>query len=653
MRRASYLTGFRGLWTTSAPSIPEGYASDMQNVRVSDGAIRPRYGYRTTSPAPSIRSYAFGMNFLSGYDASYANQQEFVAIVRVDNDPARPFSIHPTTGTRTEITDGGVSVDLHQSPWKGIVFSGDSYWTNPNNSPSVYKHAIGDMESWSEVATDALEAPTGIEITPIQDLGGPVSFASATYDAPVAPVSAIDPDEGGVKMTHTAVGAASVEIHLASPVDWTYLDAFVVKWQSDSEHGFLNTLSSIEVQDSSGETLAAGASRMEPVKGEEAYNVYFDYKDRTANWDQVQTLVLSYTVLPGVDWTYFSMEAMGIDLAYGYETGDERTPEYLTFGVAYYDSVSGDRSRVVSADTPVSYYGKKSRDNPTTMLRRMAYPRLSFNPSSEADKARLYIKDTEGEWRQVAEVNDTASPYTFRLSHSDVLALDEYDEPVFKSFDIVSAFPFQGWVCWLYKGGFQNVRHSKVGDPEAQYDVDNDTDEDLTRGATFSMADDFGDEPVDGIAIGNACFLFGSRGVYAQVGNAPSLLTPTRRVVGAPGLANRFAHARLNLGGMPGVAYVDKTGESVWFLGQQQAFDTDAQGKPVELTAGQRGMMKTYLLEPGAEMGLDAGDIRMDVDENEGSLWIALGNRAIVLRPEHPSDGRRTWEHYRYTLGEE
>jgi hypothetical protein len=207
---------------------------------------------------------------------------------------------------------------------------------------------------------------------------------------------------------------------------------------------------------------------------------------------------------------------------------------------------------------------------------------------------------------------------------------------------ITNAVPFKGWVVWLYKGGKENVKHSGVGLPLRQWSA-YDAEDDLTKGATFSMSDDFGDEPLAGHQCGDGLVLTGSKGVYVQFGDRPSNMSPVMKMPGSFGVANAYASCRWkDDNGNPTVVFVDKNGEGAWLVYPQ--VDTST---VVELTVSIRGKMKTFLLDAQT---LTAASIRVGVDEARDALWIVCGKRAMVLRKASLIDSKRQWEFYVYPL---
>jgi hypothetical protein len=53
---------FRGLWTALGGSTPDGFAGDLLNVRLGDGHLRPRYGYRNLAGKPAGLAHVYGLS---------------------------------------------------------------------------------------------------------------------------------------------------------------------------------------------------------------------------------------------------------------------------------------------------------------------------------------------------------------------------------------------------------------------------------------------------------------------------------------------------------------------------------------------------------------------------------------------------------------
>ena len=670
---------FLGVVTTRGQDSPAPYASAMLNARVGDGKLRPRYGFSAGTNRLGTDA-VYGLAWLTGYDDDYEPRREWVAIEERSGRVA-PFSVNPTSGVRTEI---GSSESLVASPWRGICYGGTSYWINGDSPISVYRHDVGSATSWEPLETIESAAPPSdvvIEtITPpyeeFHDLDpadvvtdgagcGHGSMSNTASNASgVATLQSNDYPTGGYQQ-----GWMEMEIEFAAAKDWSGGVALHYRIQQgltidvvgNDGFGSLQAENYIRLENSaataSANLPALLAGTLDQKFGEMwawvdlggvSPAILADVKKLTIRFRAFKTGVSFYRLLvlelggrhytPSAGDLEDAASGTWPDLQYAV-----RYVEGATTGDAYQATLPasdhlGDRAH---ADLP--YLGSQ------VQIRVPAAP----SPFTSAADVELFRK-VDGTWRLLHTANaDIPLVYEDDLTdeeiEADPVTYPETDltisAPEFVSRGVVAAFPMLSWVCWLYPGGRENVRHSRVGDPERQA-ASGDEIDDTTRGATFALSDDLSDEPVAGLAIGNACVLFGAQGVHAQVGNAPSELTPPRKIVGAPPIANGFAYAGLSIDGVPGVAYVDASAEAVWWIGSNQAFATDAAARPLELTINQRGLVRAHLLGGGA--GIE--DLRLATDPHTGALWVVAGDRALKLTPPNPIDGQRQWEPYEFAI---
>jgi hypothetical protein len=274
--------------------------------------------------------------------------------------------------------------------------------------------------------------------------------------------------------------------------------------------------------------------------------------------------------------------------------------------------------------------------------------------------------NVDGRWQKIA-TGSNAAPLIFHDTLRDsVIAADtttypvasalSFSAPAYVSLGVVNAFAYKGRMVWLYPGGQGNVRHSKVGDPEttrAPGDTSPVDTTDTTRPGTYTLSDDYSDQPVGGVQADQVAIILAKNGVYAQYGDTPSSMTPSRKVPGSIGCAGPFAFARFKSDlGDPGVVFVDYTGESLWFIGESSIYQGDTGSRPFELSAPIRGFIRKFLLdEQAAAFGYtDMSPVRVEVDEATSSVWVSMGARALVLRPLSPADGQRHWEAYSYAF---
>jgi hypothetical protein len=659
MSREIPIFPFMGLYTAMGEDTPPGYASSMLNVRVGDGKARPRYGYRNLQAAPSGYVAGYGFERLSGYDDSEVNQEEWVSI-EDRSGTAKPYSVNKTTGARTVILNGVTPLSLQKSPWRGFVFQGDSYWVNPDSTPSIFRHEIGDATSWSQIGT--LSAPGACAIAYASPYSSLVFTAGSVARTGVASADAFIYSGTGVSIQHTASteGLASFEIDLngstAGIQDWSKRDHFSFKLLTPSSVAFEIDFDSVVVTISNNDgTPVLFTPPTQVIKPSDEtnaryYTCFYDAKTR-ADWDNIRKIKVAYTVTASTGTAadnllkLSSFEVGYIDFNFG------TSPEAdTTFALAYYDSTTGLESALTTAVVPKNYLS-------STRMEPEALPRLSWKLTftipngASSDKVRVYVK-IDDTYYLVDEVADTVGTYQLAKNRVEVeTANTEHSGGAFAvQTGIINGAAFKGWAVWLYEGGYRNIRHSKVGSPIVITEDGSDVDEsDNTRPATFSLADDFADEPVGAVGAGDALMILGKEGVYTQAGDYPSQMTPPRKIPGSNGCANKFAYGRFKSdAGEYGVSWLDQAG-NIWFAGSSLAFASDAGAKPVELSAPIRGYVRQFLIDDSDIANTDFTDARMAVDEATQSLWVTLGNRALVLRPP-TLGGTRQWEAYEFAL---
>ena len=157
MSRGPGLGPFRGLRTATGGDVPPGYAGSLRNVRVGDGRILARYGFRALAGAPAGLREVHGFARLLGYGADDLPRLEWVSVENRDGT-VRPYAVDPTAWSRAAITDGGKPLALAGGDWMGFAFGGVSYWVNPGGSPSLYRHEVGDPTSWTALQDAAYQA---------------------------------------------------------------------------------------------------------------------------------------------------------------------------------------------------------------------------------------------------------------------------------------------------------------------------------------------------------------------------------------------------------------------------------------------------------------------------------------------------------------
>lgn len=669
---------FLGIGTTRGDETPLPYAADLLNVRLDDGKVAPRWGYGILSARAANSAAVYGLEFLNGYDDDYSPKTEFVVIEGRDGRVA-PYSVDPATGARTEI---GTGLSLAASAWRAVMYGGTSYWINPDSAASVYRHEIGNPSSWEALETlpDAAPlSPLTVEKQIPPYIGLNLTTAATTF-------AATTNHAGTRNLIYNASGQMQFEVFKSSgdtlrkwaEIEITFNDAqnlgpaeaLMYRLQvgqlgveTTTADGFNADPANHQVQvvNSAGAVSSALAPKIDGVleardgdlyarvdltaltsaqradvkKLRIRFGTYIRYGSAYYRLVEVKPGGMLYTDLGGATLTGDLSNLPAIEWAYNYTNAGETSDAELSIPQVPSQHIG-------------TRYGNFATFAPSGAAYTVKAP-ATTDPVFTAGTTNLYRR-VNNLWRRIA-TGPANAPLTFEDNLRDsVIVANPVTYPVstlaatggaFDGRGILGGFAMLSWVCWLYPGGIRNVRHSFVGDPERQAGEFEDL-QDETRGATFALSDDLSDEPVAGVAIGNAAVIFGTKGVHVQAGNSPSTLTPPRRIIGAPPIANADAFAPLAIENVPGVAYVDKTLEGVWWIGQQQLFDADGSARPAELTLDQRGLVREWLTS--------AEDVRVAVDEATGALWVVSGARALRLTPTNPTDGRRQWVKHQYAL---
>jgi hypothetical protein len=354
---------------------------------------------------------------------------------------------------------------------------------------------------------------------------------------------------------------------------------------------------------------------------------------------------------------------------------DVEEPQAIRYGVRYLGPGAEDRSvlkqREAISDSvkgaPFAVFGPRSGARlrlstaPATSGGFTEVQYLRFDPASEVwrELARVpHLGDDPTEWVDTVEAHSlSALPAV-----TDLDTATPQPVPPFQTRGLVGGAAYKGWVVWLFQGGKGNVRHSRVGvaeelfSEEAAY-----SPEDEGQPGDYSLAEDFGDEPVGAVAAGHSLIVLGKRAVYSQAGERPSAMTPLRQIPGSNGVLGprAFVRYRPPRGGY-GCAFVDMD-FNVWFVSADAGFDRDSQVRPLELSAAVRGEIRRFLLEEQRLIfpSLERFDLHVDCDHATGALWLVLGNRAMVFRPIDPErpalddSGVPTWEAYEYALSQD
>lgn len=671
------LTPFLGLSTTlDSRSIPATSASDLRNVRVETGSLAVRYGTKKLSSGSSFSNQngdIKGFSYVAGYSSTNAFVDEYLTVERSTVGPNfyYPFTRHAATGAPTQLTNGVSNVTLDGTlDWQAFGFRDTAYLFATDATPSVYKHTIGTATSLSPISI-----PTAPGLLAYSVTYGATSYSTVNWTG--LNVSSNITYTGAATSTNSSVLSASELVigHSASNVassvtiDLNGATQGISDWTSNDIFGFqLTTVAAsttfqvtpdsvvLTLINNDGSPISFTPSNITYADHGDVNSlnlgVRFEFvkADRT-QWDNVRKIKLEYTTA-GTSGTV-TLNKMKIKVFIGgVWLVPDADPFNMQFSGSYYSSTSGYEG-ALGPGTLVrtsELYGAAVLPDLRGLGVQLTLSLAGFAAGANYDSISFYTGSTNaGETTWYRLNTSTSGSWVHKITWPEVLLLDTFLASPIPFVGVTCGTSFKSWVVWGSKGSYQNIRHSKVGNAEVLA-RDSDELDDETRGATFSLP---GDEPVQMHEAADSLIVLGASGVYAQSGDAPTRMTAPQRVPGTRGTAGHWSSAVWrDGGGNAGVAFVDKFGESAWFVSVASSFNGDRAGTYVvqELTANIRGTIRSFLLD-GQSIS-DTSKIRVAIDEATDSLWIvaAGGTRAMVLRRPSPVSGQREWELHDYTV---
>lgn len=677
------ITQFGGVTTAFNPKdIDANVASDALNARVEGGFLRPRWGYNNLASAQAGFTAILGFDYVHGYSGT-TEKEEYLSVETVSGN-TYPYSRNVTTGAATEILNSASHVSLNASEWVMTAFRASAYFINPSDTSSIWRHDIGDATSMTAVAipTAPATAPTytvtlGGGSTPYTQLSfqgiDPTSSGEvACTGAATNTGSALNSDNTlSIRHTDSEV-ESSFEVDLfdgnAGVQDWTYNDKFAFTLYCETG-SFDIDMSSIKVQLSNNEgtpkvltpTYCNAKVNPNPLAGYNgrSYVVEFGYDDKTrTDFDNVRYFKVSYKVrtasatVANNDLIVSKPYIGGIDM----QVPPDRLPDVdgLRVGYTHYfstpDFESGISPLLIIPNTNLRGYA------PVSGLAELGVNielTVTVSADSNVDKFRVYIQNVSSEkFHRIVTQADSDLTYDLRISYLEAIRLTEYQPTPFTFTSVTSAFPYKGCMIWLYDKGESNIAWSRVGDPLRQYSQE-DPDDDLNRGATFTLADNFGDKPLGGCQVGDAVMIAGKLGVHYQLGDYPAQATPPRRVSGSFGVAGKYAFCRWKTDqGVPVMAYVATNGQ-IYAAAPGGTSDQNT-GDTVSLTDSIREgskSLKNWLLDEQSSLSLtDFSTAQLRVDPRDDCLVVIMGRRGLKLR-RPDLRGQRTWEPVSYNTG--
>lgn len=655
--RTLKIAPFGGVITSvDSHEVPLPYGSSASNVDYEDGKLKPRRGFRTFSTLTG-KTNNYGLNYVSGFTAEEKNFiDEYVAFLE-DGGEVKPYRIDPDTGFVTQIYNDGQVATVPPYPTLGFSFNEASYFfqTNGSSTFKVRRHVIGNNDSFEEIAVPDKPPLYSFGATPIlvQDTytnwtegADPLDLGEASEFVVGGTAQVSGSSVSGSKLTisHTGAGEASFKIILnnisVGTQDWKFNDRFQLKAAPNSQQQIdMTGILKMTVTNSDGKEMSSTKIIQDTVGPKNyEFNFVFDGKNRD-DWGAITSIKFDYQVVFSGGTIDFWFMPGGVD-----QTDDQYfdTPGPYYYGMSYYN-IEED----LESDITTTWAIEESN----LSIPIGTWTEISWAPVTDPSvtHVRIYIKNNQfGTWHLIETVAANASPYINKFSYLEMMGFPEPRTYPFKSTEVLYATPFKGWVVWGYKGDYQNIRHTRVGSA-VQQSSDLDTEDDFSRGATFSLIQD---EPIFMAECGDSLMICGRHGVYAQIGNAPYLMTPPKRLPGSYGVSSAFGATRwLDDEGRIGVAALSYNLEGVYFYSVSEGFGEEEGYKPVELTAKVRPSIKEFLIEgQGDTIESARENIFLAVDKNQDALWVIYKKRAMVLRRKSLVDGTRQWHFYEYAL---
>lgn len=679
MRKRLELIPFLGVVTSVGSRIIKGFhAQDARNVRVENGEISVRRGFKRLQPRQALATAVHALFYLRGFDTAKDFVDEYLTIETVGGQK-KAYLRNGTTGAPSLITAAPADLtNPDEIGWWAISNRDRGLVTN---GATVWYHDVGITTSWVEaVPPTAPAAPTVASVYPpatgytkegwngltMSGGGAEVTYTGgATGTNSVSPATAT----GNMLINHNATGNASFEVdswgRTAGATDWRNADCFGFTFSYPQGTGFRWDPQSLRIY------MRTAGKSYEPVEtiihqvNSTTWNVYIRFqkigeRDEWGNGagsNLMRYINFSYTV------TAFS-QILGNNSHLAVSPMIVGGMRYIDIPGFWSSNLSG-YARIVG-----TFYNSvteiESEISPESRLYRAlaegthalgaALPKfgsrvqITIGSSAVADFENAYIYNNEdGNWYRIGQQPDGTGAWLWEPDEPITVMqlLPEFNAFPFNNVGVKSMFSYRGHTCWLYKGGENNVQYSASGSPFKQYTV-NQNLEDASLGAQYSLADDYADEPEVGFDVGSSVLILGAHGAYAQSGGYARALTPLKKIPGSYGVANPHAATRWKdeSGGF-GVIYVDQFAESCWYASVQPSFDGEQGFVLIELSESIRGLIKSFLL---SQSGITKEDIRVGTSDRTDALYIIAGKRALVFRRASVVDGKRFWELYEWNI---
>ena len=699
MKRTERIVEFdRVVYALDGGANPK-FAYNMTNLRLVGRSMKYRYGYTNLEPAPSNYNGCRGF----GWVRNQSGVERWISVEEIPSGTLQPYSID-SSGTRTQISTGVVSLSTTKPDWLVTHYADYAYIINPEADqisptpqPTVYKHLIGTPTDWAAVQDSAYQDPgnnnqTNIAVTSPRnrDYANTNTTPTVTASTYIAGVTFTYPG-GALLLSGTGNdagrdGGVRVQLDFTATEDTTYNDYIVQRIQAPSGsvfeefRSYYYSSTDNPVVRFNGINYTVGDANFELIlsndKRELQIVIYLGgLSIPTADRNDFQRLTVSFigsinqanasTPIAELQPLEFggvylgattsakriwdSTSIGGLD---GSESGIKYATRYTDGGTTYGPAVNAIASKVNAVGyqimTDGSYYGGRLS---------VVSKATTAAPWTTIEYLRL---GTDNKWRVIGTtVNNPAEPSVIDTYQENILlTLPEAPSvsstgadfaPPFRTSGIVGAFPYKQCMVWLINSGTANLQFSEVGNPLSLYVDGVSYGTDPLQPAQFTMADDESDNPVWGTQAGMIAFIVGNKSAYAMFGDTPSTMSPSRAIPGSRGIVGRYAGTRWRpKGGQYSVAYMDPTGE-VWSVSSSPQFVDDTRVTPIEISQPVRGLIKKRLLdEQLAEFpALTLNQVQAEFDEELQALWFILGKRAAAFRQDESGVG---WEFYEYKV---
>lgn len=640
-----------GLFTAQDGNTPDGYAQSLQDVRLDNGKVLGRYGFRAFHSAPASMNAVYGFQRVLGYDGSYNAKEYWLGVGTTTG--THPWKWDPD-GTTT-ILGSILDTSLNASPWVIRHFDGSAYFINPLDNRAPLKHDLGAVTALDSLPFSSLVGTVVVTGSGVPSWGATIPTINGRTGLSASPTLSGDFNSANISQFVTGhnsgTGASAFVIDISALAagvrDFSRIDTirFTIAPDDSTSTARIDPNSVVISLENAGAVAlpcTAYWTTTTDSAGSFVVEAYWDAKTR-ADYADIRKIKVSYRVSSSGASARLRDFLFMVALWYPDTAKDvSLTAEnMIEYGVTRTGAGSqeSDMSRVLVPASLQSSLRTLANGSGRSAFLYIPVPSMPY---------KIYMRCSDGLFHQIASGTTDVSASPIEVYYTD---LDGINNPVFEGPPLVagavSAVPYKSWFVWLYKGGRANVRHSRVGNPEklaSSYDDLSDTG----RGADFTLASAFDDQPIGGAECGSVLCLLGSNGVYSQTGDSPSGMTPTRKLAEAPGCAGLYAFAPFRSDrGEEGIVYVDKFGEHVWFVGSSQLFAADASGRAVKISEAIPGEVRKWLVEA---TGKPVSTIHVEVDEATGDLWVINWNRALVYTQSRDGESGRFWLRHHFTL---